>query len=358
MSPARPLRHWFASLVLFAVVLATTTAAEAAPRGNATFRGVASNSANVTLSTTVDGLLTTLQFQEVGGETARCTGNGVASYRHGLSGDDNVFGGLTTIPDGTLGARGAIGYYGDGGAVAGAYSVTTISGPCGRIRSSYAAVDPDSVNAPGPGLSPRTIYGGSAFGFVENSSRGSVAVDANPAGTGIARVTIAYSEDGCTYTIDFTAIDLTAAKYFQVGVRTVADAAANNPRSASITGVTRGMNRLAGGFTHPGYGDCPPVAGYWSATALPLTGLLRPSITGSIPVAGGIGLVVFNGGTSGQLVAASGCPAATDAFWADDGAGGFVTYVPGAAVAVVNAAWESKFATGIPAGTPLIGRCR
>jgi hypothetical protein len=79
--------------------------------------------------------------------------------------------------------------------------------------------------------------------------------------------------------------------------------------------------------------------------------------SGSVPAAGGFGLVVFGGGTTDQLVAASGCPAATSAFYATVN-GDFVTYVPGTSIAAVNAAFMAAFPAGIPAGTPLIGKCK
>lgn len=88
------------------------------------------------------------------------------------------------------------------------------------------------------------------------------------------------------------------------------------------------------------------------------TGASASIVSGSIPASGGFGLVVFGGGTSAQLVAASACPAASSAFWASTADGRFVTYVPGTTVSAVNQAWLALFASGIPSGTPLIGRCR
>jgi hypothetical protein len=79
-------------------------------------------------------------------------------------------------------------------------------------------------------------------------------------------------------------------------------------------------------------------------------------LSGSIP-ASGFGLIVFGGGTNEQLVEASGCPEATATFYATNSSGGFVTYIPGSGVAVVNAAWNTMFEEGIPALTPLAGKC-
>jgi hypothetical protein len=79
---------------------------------------------------------------------------------------------------------------------------------------------------------------------------------------------------------------------------------------------------------------------------------------GSIPPGGGFALVIFGGGSNLDLVAASGCPPATASFWSTNDAGAFVLYLPGSTVEVVNAAWNEKFGSGLPVGTPLLGRCR
>ncbi len=94
-----------------------------------------------------------------------------------------------------------------------------------------------------------------------------------------------------------------------------------------------------------------------STASAPITG--RAAITsGSIPTHGGFGLIVFGGGSSSQLVAAANCPLSTVAFWAYDGREGYIAYIPGTAIGAVNAAWNTQFSSGIPAGTPLIARCR
>lgn len=79
-------------------------------------------------------------------------------------------------------------------------------------------------------------------------------------------------------------------------------------------------------------------------------------VGGTIPAGGGVGLVVYGGGSKEELFTASGCPKATAVFWASQD-GKFVTYIPAATVAVVNAAWDDAFPEGIPAGTALVGRC-
>lgn len=93
-----------------------------------------------------------------------------------------------------------------------------------------------------------------------------------------------------------------------------------------------------------------------SATPPPSQGGLR--VTGNLPKAGGYGLLVVTAeGSLAQLVAASGCPEATMSLYATVD-GGFVTYVPGTAIAVVNAAFLALYPGGnLPAGAGFVGRC-
>lgn len=78
--------------------------------------------------------------------------------------------------------------------------------------------------------------------------------------------------------------------------------------------------------------------------------------TGPMP-AHGFGLFVFAGGPPAAMVAASGCAPATAAFWVADGRGDFVVWVPGSTIGAVNARWLSLFPNGLPANTPVLGRC-
>jgi hypothetical protein len=80
-------------------------------------------------------------------------------------------------------------------------------------------------------------------------------------------------------------------------------------------------------------------------------------LSGSVPAGGGFGLFVFAGGTNEDLVAATGCPSTSAAYWAATN-GTFTVFVPGSRVAAVNADWSRLFAGGIPTGTVLLGRCR
>jgi hypothetical protein len=80
-------------------------------------------------------------------------------------------------------------------------------------------------------------------------------------------------------------------------------------------------------------------------------------VSGSIPLTGGHGLIVFSGGTYDQLVTASRCPTVRVALWATQG-GSFIVFVPSTTVGAVNAPFESAFPNRtIPAHTAFLGRC-
>jgi hypothetical protein len=102
-----------------------------------------------------------------------------------------------------------------------------------------------------------------------------------------------------------------------------------------------------------------------AASVLVAASLLAPAgagaqtgtiVSGQVPRTGGYGLFVFGGGSSEELVSASGCPRETAVFWATS-EGEFVGFIPGSAVSAVNAQWETLFADGIPAYTGIVGRC-
>jgi K319L-like, PKD domain/Peptidase family M23 len=75
---------------------------------------------------------------------------------------------------------------------------------------------------------------------------------------------------------------------------------------------------------------------------------------GSLPPGGGFGTLLYGGGTTAQLVAASGCSASVR-LWVVDG-GRFIAYIP-AAASFVNAEWNALFANGLPPRTIVIGSC-
>jgi len=79
------------------------------------------------------------------------------------------------------------------------------------------------------------------------------------------------------------------------------------------------------------------------------------------PAAGGFGTFAFCGGTYAQLLAASGCPAATSAFFYNKPSGTFAVWIPGAEVAAANAEIFTIFPNEhmpIPAGTIWTAKCK
>lgn len=114
----------------------------------------------------------------------------------------------------------------------------------------------------------------------------------------------------------------------------------------SVTVVNPGgtTGSLASAFTYTAGGAPAPTPGATAPGAI------------SLPTRG-FGLFVFSGGTTEQLVAATGCPPASAAYYATNPAGEFVVYVPGTSIGAVNASWRVLFPASIPANTPLIGRC-
>jgi len=82
-------------------------------------------------------------------------------------------------------------------------------------------------------------------------------------------------------------------------------------------------------------------------------------VGGSVPGPGAIGLIVFSGGSNGQLIAAAiagGCPSSGQLTFNSLVNGTWITFIP-AAPAVVNVAWNSRFSAGLPPTLPLFVRC-
>lgn len=82
------------------------------------------------------------------------------------------------------------------------------------------------------------------------------------------------------------------------------------------------------------------------------------TITGTLPRAGGFGLVVWSGGAIAELTAAAtaqGC--ALSGIWATGPGGNLVGHIPGAP-ALVNASFAALFPGALPAQSPLLLVCR
>ncbi len=83
---------------------------------------------------------------------------------------------------------------------------------------------------------------------------------------------------------------------------------------------------------------------------------LAPPATGGTLPPGSSGLMVFRGGSSADLVAASGCPSSRVVLWATNAQGQWVGYIP-TAPSVINLSWDVLFPNGLAAGTPVYVRC-
>lgn len=121
-----------------------------------------------------------------------------------------------------------------------------------------------------------------------------------------------------------------------------------NESVAAATCAAAGAKSAAVSVTVPG----------GTASSAPTTAPSSATISsGSVPAAGGFGLIVAGGPLSGLAGAACPSSPATAAFWATVN-GDFVTYVPGTSIAAVNAAFNTAFPNGIPSGTPLTAKCK
>jgi hypothetical protein len=220
-----------------------------------------------------------------------------------------------------------------------------------------------------------TTYDGVVLTAGSQPARGAAQVTVSADSSSITSWQLAYDGEPCDLTLwSVTSPRLNDGAWWgsQSG-----DTAAS---SATSVYAVAGATSFRGAFAAKAEGNCPAVAGTFvthapgaavatgtpvspASTVTPATptaavaGTAARLVNGVIPPNGGIGLIVFGGGTNAQLVAASGCSASTAAFWATTPAGAFVTYVPGASVAVVNEEWQARFAGAIPVNTALLGRC-
>jgi hypothetical protein len=120
-----------------------------------------------------------------------------------------------------------------------------------------------------------------------------------------------------------------------------------NETTGAATCAAAGTQQAAASVTVPGG---------TASSGTPTTPSAGTVSSGSVPAAGGFGFFVYGGPVNG-LATATGCPAASAAFYATVN-GEFVTYVPGTSIGAVNAAFMAAFPNGIPAGTALMGKCK
>ncbi len=212
-------------------------------------------------------------------------------------------------------------------AMANATSSVTIANRPAKVTAvaSGNAITATVVDAAG-----NVVADGTPIRFTMSSNAGAVSVACTTSTNGVASSVVAL--------IAATGTVIVSSDWSEtVGVQATCAAAGAQQIAASVT--------VPGGTSTGGTTTTPPAPGAGSVSS------------GSIPAAGGFGLIVASGNIT-AVVTATGCPAASMALWATVN-GNFVTYVPGTTITAVNADFLAAFPGGIlPAGTPLIGKCK
>lgn len=261
---------------------------------------------------------------------------------------------------------------------------------CARRASFRAGLSSGGLPL-GIGRGTAFTAGGNVYAVGSDTPGGTVKIVTTDSGTGISTFDFNYQQGSCRYggTIGRPlSYDAGPSLEWMSALRQASTLESKEYDAQSWTfAVASTSDSLNGGIASDGLAGCPRVALYFRATAganptavatptatpapaaaaMPTAAPSPPpaaasapasagSISGSFPPSG-VGLAVFSGGSSAQLVTASKCSPATAAFFASDGSGGFVTYVPAATIAAVNAGWEALFAGGLAPNTAILGRC-
>lgn len=360
--PLLPLALLLAVLWLASMSLSTPRRALAAPAGGAEFEGSGQDGTRVSIAVTASATTATviLAFTNV---TPGCPFEArftdVALARSGTEFRAESVTVLNAV-NATLGVQSVVGLFETlrYASANGAYEFVPTAGiscPPRRIAwragSTTAAATASKL---GPGYSSAA---GSAFLLTGGPAVGVVSLRAQEAGLGLASFAVTYRQGACEFTGE-----LPATRLYDAGP----SLEYKDGRWAFTVGAH--PSSWSGGIAIAADGACPAVALTYVATAganvpaLPTPpagsgGSGSGTISGTIPRSGGFGLVVFGGGTIEQLVAATGCPAASMAMWATVN-GAFVGYIPGTAIAAPNAAFVAAFpGRAIPAGTAFVGKC-
>lgn len=141
-----------------------------------------------------------------------------------------------------------------------------------------------------------------------------------------------------------------------IGGIAVASNVVSSTQIAATTPPVSGSGNVAVTVTNPG-GALAALASafHYAVVSSPPAGGSSGGSSSVVPPGGG--LFVFSGGTSAQLMTASGCDPRTAVFWTTNPQGVWIGYIPAIPIAVVNAAWNALFPTTIPAGTPIFAHC-
>ena len=217
----------------------------------------------------------------------------------------------------------------------------------GRPAKISATATGNTISATVTDAAGNNVANGTVVRFTISTNAGAVSTGCTVTSNGAATTVVAL--------IASTGTVIVSTDWNETGVTVPGcSVVALGPTNNAAT-VSSGSQSLAASVAVPGgtstAGATTPAA---AAPAVAGSGLLVGS--GTVPKTGS-GLIVFGGGTTDQLVTASGCAKATSSFYATNAAGEFVTFVPGTTIAAVNAGFTTLYAAGIPANTALIGKC-
>ena len=241
--------------------------------------------------------------------------------------------------------------------------------PCkARTAVWRASRSAGGMAAPRNGLGTVIVTTGTVYRGATDTPAGTVRIRTNDIGSGIEQLSISARDGNCTYERTLN----TPFVRYDVGVSMdYTDTSQTRPWRVVVVGSTL---TVRGGAILGGVGSCqtlpvyfvadqatPPVATptpiQVTTTSPPPTVIATPRFTTGTFPRSGTSIAVFGGGTNAELVTASSCPGTTAVFFATNPAGQFVTFVPVATVASVNASWNALFPNGIPTNTPIVGRC-
>lgn len=241
---------------------------------------------------------------------------------------------IVTTPPGASGPA-AVVVTNPGGAIAGLASAFSYS-----ANPQTVPTVPTPVPTPTPAPTSGTV---SVTGVSPSSgpSAGGTAIVINGSGF----------QSGATVTISGISVPGTLLSSTQIAATTPAVTGTGSV-TVTVTNPSGASASLSSAFTYGGSSTGGTTGGSTG------TGAQTPGAGGSsgaVPPGGG--LFVFGGGTNDQLVAAAGCKTANAAYWTTTSTGEWVGYVPSVPIPAVNAAWNTLFAGGIPAATPIFARC-
>ena len=239
----------------------------------------------------------------------------------------------------------------------------------GQPAATVSAVSPTQIvvsTPPGPAgaavvlvTNPGGAISGLASGFAYSSNPEPQAPPPTTSSTGtaltITGVTPTTGPSGGGTPITIFGSGFVSGASVSVGGVSVAATVLSSSQIAVSTPPVSGTGNVAVSVANPGADAFTLPGAFTYVEGASSSGGTPPATVNPLPAEGG--LFVFAGGSNEQLLAASGCDAASAVFWTTDAGGTWVGYIPSVPVAVVNAGWTALFPNGIPAGTPIFARC-